>query len=221
MKPLFQFHVGSIPVQVHPWFLLTAAMLGAGGSTQLVPLLVWVAVVFVGVLLHELGHALTGKAFGLEPEIDLLAFGGLTSWRGGGRSAMGTAKRVAISVAGPFTGIAIGGATWLYQRSLMDSGNMPSSGVWLLLSDIWFVNFFWGVVNLLPILPLDGGNVLFAVAQKVTRGSGERPARTISLVVAGAIGLYCVSRGMIFNAVFAGLFALQNFQALRALGARG
>jgi membrane-associated protease RseP (regulator of RpoE activity) len=75
-------------------------------------------------------------------------------------------------------------------------------------------------VNLLPILPLDGGNVLFAVAQKVTHGNGERPARTISLVVAGAVALYALSQGMIFNAVFAGLFALQNFQALRALGAR-
>jgi Zn-dependent protease len=220
MKPLFQFHVGSIPVQVHPWFLLTAAMLGAGDSTQLVPLVVWVAVVFVGVLLHELGHALAGKAFGLDPEIDLLAFGGLTSWRGGGKRGIGTAQRVAISVAGPFTGIAIGGATWLYQRSLQNSGDIPSAGLWLLLTDIWFVNFFWGAVNLLPILPLDGGNVLFAVAQKVTRGNGERPARTISLVVAAIIALYSLSRGMVFNAVFAGLFALQNFQALRALGAR-
>jgi membrane-associated protease RseP (regulator of RpoE activity) len=219
MKPL-QFHIGSIPVQVHPLFLLTAVMLGAGGSTQLVPLVVWVVVVFVGVLLHELGHALAGKTFGLDPEIDLLAFGGLTSWRGGGKGAIGTAKRVAISVAGPFTGIAIGGATWFYQRSLMESGNIPSSHVWLLLTDIWFVNFYWGAVNLLPILPLDGGNVLFAVAQKVTHGNGERPARTISLVVAGAVALYALSQGMIFNAVFAGLFALQNFQALRALGAR-
>jgi Zn-dependent protease len=220
MKPLFQFHIGSIPVQVHPWFLLTAAMLGAGSSTQLVPLVVWVVVVFVGVLLHELGHALAGKAFGLDPEIDLLAFGGLTSWRGGGKSGIGTAKRIAISVAGPFTGIAIGGVAWFYQQSLEQSGNLPSPGLWLVLSDIWFVNFFWGAVNLLPILPLDGGNVLFAVAQKVTHGHGERPARTISLVVAGAIALYSLSRGSIFNAIFAGLFALQNFQALRALGPR-
>jgi stage IV sporulation protein FB len=220
MKPMFQFHIGSIPVQVHAWFLLTAAMLGAGGSTQLVPLVMWVAVVFVGVLLHELGHALTGQAFGLEPEIDLLAFGGLTSWRGGGKRAIGTGKRIAISVAGPFTGIAIGAVAYVYLRHVADAGTLTPTMAQL-LTDVWYVNFFWGLVNLLPILPLDGGNVLFAVAQKVTHGNGERPARTISLVAAALIAAYALSRGSVINAVFAGLFALQNYQALRALGPRG
>jgi Zn-dependent protease len=214
MKPLFRFHIGSIPVDVHPWFFLTAAMLGAAPGVKVVGLVLWVAVVFVGVLLHELGHAIAGKAFGLEPMIDLLAFGGLTSWRGGGRRAISTARQIAISVAGPFVGIAIGALALLYMKVRADEPMSPTQAQ--LVADVMWVNLAWGILNLLPILPLDGGNVLFAVAQRVTNGHGERPARMISLATALLVALYALSRGSMVNAMFAGLFALQNFQALRA-----
>src|SRR5882762_3079028 len=77
------------------------------GSNERHPLRIgiWVAVVFVSVLVHELGHALVGKAFGLTPEITLHGMGGTTSWRDG--RDVGRAKSIAISVAGPFAGFAL------------------------------------------------------------------------------------------------------------------
>src|ERR1700722_9225169 len=109
------FRLGSIPVQVHGSFLLVVVLLGMlGGDPS--GILLWIVVVFIGVLLHELGHALVGRSFGLTPQIDLIGFGGLTSW-GDGKSALGPPKRIAISLAGPFTGIAIGIGTLVYVRA--------------------------------------------------------------------------------------------------------
>ena len=80
---------------------------------------------------------------------------------------------------------------------------------------VW-VNAGWGVLNLLPILPMDGGNVLFQSLNWLTKGQGEKPARVVSLVVAAIIAVYCLVHRNTYPAFLAGLFALQNFQALRA-----
>src|SRR4051794_3104022 len=68
-----------IPVRVHPAFWLVSAIYGwdfvQGGELRL--LLVWIACVFVSVLLHELGHVLTGMLFGSRGHIVLYSFGGL------------------------------------------------------------------------------------------------------------------------------------------------
>src|SRR5262249_40906452 len=138
---------------------------------------------------------------------------GLTSWGEGGRRSVGTAKSVAISLAGPLVGIVIGlGARFYRDAASATLGDRA----YLLLGDVIFVNLWWGVLNLLPVLPLDGGNVLMAIAQKVTNGRGARPARTISLAIAGVIAVYALVNKNTFGALLAGLFAVQNYQALRA-----
>src|ERR1700722_19012492 len=119
------FRLGSIPVQVHGSFLLVVVLLGMlGGDPS--GILLWIVVVFVGVLLHELGHALVGRSFGLTPQIDLVGFGGLTSWAAGG-AELGPPKRIAISLAGPFTGIAIGLGTLVFIRT---RAGLPPLAFW-------------------------------------------------------------------------------------------
>jgi Zn-dependent protease len=213
MKP-FTFQLGNIPVHIHVSFLVVSAMLGASGRVTLAGLVQWVVVVLAGVLLHELGHAFTGRAFGLLPEIDLQGMGGLTSWRGGRRN-VGMWRSVAISLAGPFTGIAIGVATRLYAR-MHSEGLDPRFASFV--SDVVWVNLGWGVLNLLPILPLDGGNVLLAVTQRVTDGRGERPARYVSIGFAIAVGVLALVTHNMFGALLVAYFAIFNYQALRATG---
>jgi Zn-dependent protease len=215
MKP-FTFLLGAIPVRVHLSFLIVSAFLGAGGRVTLAGLVQWVVVVFVGVLLHELGHALMGRSFGLAPQIDLEGMGGLTSWGRSGRR-VGTLRSVAISVAGPFTGIAIGGAAYFYQRLHGDALDVRLDA---LLSDVVWVNLGWGVLNLLPILPLDGGNVLRAIAQHLMSDDrGERAARYTSIAVAVAIGIFALTSHYRFGALMLAYFAFFNYQALRASSA--
>ncbi len=211
----FNFRLGSIPVTVHGSFLLVVACLGSMEGS--LPALVrWMLVVFIGVLLHELGHALVGRSFGLTPRIDLIGFGGLTSWSASDARALGAGKRIAISLAGPFTGIAVGAA------ALAAAGLPPFAffGDYAALSplmhDVVFVNAWWGFANLLPILPMDGGNVLFQSLNWLTKGRGENPARVVSAIAAVLAGLAAFFfRGSLYGAALGGLFAVQNVQALR------
>ncbi len=212
MKP-FTFPLGSIPVRVHPSFLVVSAMLGASGNVTLAGLVQWVVVVFVGVLLHEIGHALVGRAFGLAPEIDLQGMGGLTSWGRSGRRAVGTARSVAISLAGPFTGIAIGVAAYFYLEKRGDELNPRYLS---LLSDVIWVNLGWGILNLLPILPLDGGNVLRSITRHFSGGRGDRQAHYISIGFAVAVGIAAIVTRNYFGALMVAYFAFFNYQALSA-----
>jgi Zn-dependent protease len=210
------FKLGSIPVRVDPSFLIFAAFLGWNGR-DLGGLAIWIPVVFVGVLLHELGHALVGRSFGLTPRIDLVSMGGLTSWTAGDGRKVGTGKRIAISLAGPFTGITIGLAFMLFE-ALGGSHLAPPGGK--VVGTIITVNLYWGIINLLPILPMDGGNVLLQSLNWLTKGRGEKPARLVSTGAAALVGAYVLAKHWIYPALLAGLFAVQNIQALRAASAR-
>src|SRR5579872_4278655 len=97
------FHLGKIPVRVLPSFFLVNLIFNL--SAGLRELVVWMGVVFVSVLIHELGHATVGSTFGLEPRIDLHGMGGTTSWAM--TRTLSTWRRVAISLAGPMAGFAV------------------------------------------------------------------------------------------------------------------
>src|SRR5512147_2767030 len=103
-----ELKLGSIPLRVQGWFVMMAVMLGGANERDPAKLALWVAIVFVSVVVHELGHAFMGMAFGLVPRIDLHGMGGTTSFqeRPGGpqQATFGAGRRIAISLAGPFAG---------------------------------------------------------------------------------------------------------------------
>ena len=74
-----RFRIFGFPLHIDPWFFLTAWLIG--GRQEPLWMIVWVLVVLVGVLAHELGHAFVGRRLGLDPWIRLFAFGGMTAWR--------------------------------------------------------------------------------------------------------------------------------------------
>src|SRR5262249_52766149 len=118
----------------------------------------WVAIVLISVMVHELGHALMVKRYGIEPQITLYALGGLTRFQPS--PTLRRRDHVLISLAGPFAGFLLGGlviaAVRLWPRYFEDLSLLGAFALWRLL----VVNFAWGVVNLLPVLPFDGGHVL-------------------------------------------------------------
>jgi Zn-dependent protease len=167
------------------------------------------------VLLHELGHATMGLAFGLSPSIELHTMGGTTSWSGG--PALSTAKRIAISLAGPFAGFGVAALV----RYAIGPGVFPPTPLGAFIYDnLLFVNFGWGVLNLLPMLPLDGGSVMTQVLNALTGGRGERPARVVSIVVASL----AVATALVFQywwgALLAASFIATNVRGLRDATAR-
>jgi Zn-dependent protease len=208
------FRIGKIPVRIQPAFFLMAAFLGLYGG-DVAGAIVWIAVVFVSVIVHELGHATTGLTFGLAPSVELHGMGGTTSWSAA--RPLSIPRRIAISLAGPGAGFAL----WAVVRAIGPERFASVTMGDRLYADLVWVNLGWGVMNLVPMLPLDGGNVLLELLNAVTKGRGERPARIVSIVFAGAaVPTAFLLYGNWWVSLLAASFVATNVGALRDLGAR-
>ena len=207
MKGL-QFSVAGVPTRIEPFFFVVMGLFGlAGGRTGWL-IAEWLVVAGVSILAHEMGHALAFRRFGATPEIVLHGFGGVTTG-----AAQPPMRSMAVSVAGPAVGFAVGIAALLVARAVTPT---DSELLEIVISDLVFVNIVWGVFNLLPILPLDGGNIVAAFFEKTTGDTTQRTARIISVVTAVALGLAGLALGQVYVALVAGLFGAQNFRSLAA-----
>ena len=210
MSGRMRFTLAGFPVEIHWSFFLVAALFGL--SRDLIVLLVWIGIVFVSVLLHEMGHALVGRRYGMHPEILLYGMGGLTSWRTGRR--LTRAQSILVSIAGPGAGLLLGAIVW--GITLIDMPELNPLGRAALVSLVW-VNVVWSLFNLLPVLPLDGGNVMRSLVHIFKGGVDDRLPRQISVAIATAGVVAALLYGLMFAAIFAGYLAFSNYQALRGM----
>lgn len=172
LTPSSLLTVGLIAVVFAPTVAVRAPWLGTG-STIAVALVVG-ALLMVSVLVHELAHGLTARARGLQVrEFALTLIGGHTAF--GGRITPLTAGLVAV--VGPIANLLLAGLLWLAAQAV-DPFGVPS----LVLYAGAYSNAFVGLFNLVPGLPLDGGQVLESLIWAVT---GDRRRGTL---VAGWAG---------------------------------
>lgn len=204
----FSFPIGSIPVTVDPSFFLIILLLGINPiDIQPVLILSWVGIAFASVLFHELGHAVAFRTFGVQPSVTLYGMGGLTS----GQGRLTPAQSITVSLAGPLSVLVLIGIPALWLQS---QGTITTSVGRTILSQVIFINVWWSVLNLLPILPLDGGNVTMSVLDLVTKGRGRRPAEVLSVIVGVGIAIVAFANNFIFGAVMAGMFVAINVRSL-------
>src|SRR5215469_750789 len=107
----WSFRLFGTPVRVKFWFWLTLLILGA--ERDLKGLLIWVAVCFVSILLHEMGHVLAFHYFHREAEVVLYGFGGLAIPNG---DVEGTFPKVMVAAAGPAAGFCLAGLTFVIAK---------------------------------------------------------------------------------------------------------
>ena len=206
---MFRFMIFNIPVTVQPWFWLTLALLSgqlnADLGRDILFLLLFIIAGFVSILVHELGHALTARRFGNRVEIVLQAFGGYAAYSG----APLTRKRTfMVTAAGPGFQIVLGVlalAVWRAVPAL--NANME-----YFLTSLAAISLIWAVLNLLPILPLDGGRLV-----ETTLGP-ERLKTTLIISCATGALVCLISFTLFFQpflGIFMGMFAYQSFKALQ------
>ncbi|MDQ3032818.1 MAG: site-2 protease family protein [Myxococcota bacterium] len=201
------FSIFGIPVRVHGSFWLTSLLFGfLMFRAQPWAIAIWVPLMFLGILLHELGHALMVRRFGLPAEVDLVAMGGLTRFPAGRLSHW---RSILVSFAGPAVGIVIGG---IALACLWFGPALPAGGATVLWIVI-FTNLGWALLNLLPIVPLDGGQIMSSILDRFFGMRGQRWARLISVVVACAIVAIAVRSGHYFMVFIVAMLAIENYRA--------
>jgi stage IV sporulation protein FB len=220
------FGLLGIPVRVHPLFWLAAVLLGARANTEPRQIILWVATVFVSIVIHELGHALVARSYGFEPWITLHGFGGLASYR---TTYHDPTRQIIISLAGPgagflFAAIIVGliaasghrvSFGWPESVLPVDFKLYESAALNWLLDDLLYVNIFWGLVNLLPIYPLDGGQISQEVFQMVNPRDGLRQSLWLSIIVAVGVAVLAIVRlNDTFLAIFFGYLAYMSYVTL-------
>ncbi len=211
------FDLFGIPVRVNPWFWGIAALLGFQLKEPAL-IALWVACMFVAILVHELGHALTAIAFGARDQrIVLYGFGGLTIGPSGGLKRW---QRILELLAGPGAGFLLFGALYGLDFAL----GHPTERSYFVANAFRFIALIcvvWGVMNLLPVYPLDGGQVVSELLQKLRPHDGFGWALKISMVVAGGVAVLLLTQRYFFAALLFGSLAFSSYQTLQARGAGG
>lgn len=214
-QALARFRVLGFPVHVHWSFFLFVGLLGWRPGVTWQQLAIWVALAFVAVLVHELGHAVAARRIGAKPEIAIVALGGVTTYQP--PSALSRLTSLGISLAGPAVGLLFGGVLLLVSRNVdLDPYGLGAYALDMAL----FTTLGWSVLNLLPIVPLDGGQAMRELlpGNPVVRG---RRASIVSIVLAVAIGFLALLTPGIsqFALIFAAFLVIVNVAALRSASA--
>jgi stage IV sporulation protein FB len=201
---------GKIPIIIHPTFWIFAALIGfLLGEGNLLLTVLWVGIIFVSVLFHEMGHALTALLFGRKPRIELVALGGLTYHDG---EKLAFWKQFFIVFNGPLFGFFL----YIIVAILLDiPGLIQAPNLITLLTLIKVVNLFWTILNLLPVLPLDGGQLMRVVLEGFFGVNGIKYALFTSMCIAFLISLGSFLFQQFLIGAFFFLFAFQAFDGWR------
>lgn len=233
---MFRFTLLRIPVTVEPLFWLMGFILGGGLDIKiderdsLIGTLIFMGACFVSIMVHEYGHALSARRLaGGQQAVRLWAFGGLAYNRHG---SWVPRTKILMTLAGPGAGfllfflVAIGiilglgaepGLDYLQTCVIGSSINHREVILFienyfylhqLLYSLIW-INLWWGLVNLLPIHPLDGGQVAMEISPSRIRVHRIGFFFALGMVIVG------IFSGSMFIAIMFGFLAWQNYTATK------
>lgn len=197
---------GKIPIHIFPFFWFLILMIGWLNSTTIPGTIIWSIVILISVLIHEYGHALTALAFGQQAEINLVGLGGLTKRQG---EKLQRWKEFLIVLNGPLAGF----LTFFIAYQLLGFFGENKSFIKYGLQVALNVNLFWTILNLLPVLPLDGGHLMRILLEGVFGLRGLKLAFLISIILASLIGIYFF---FIQQILMGALFFMLAFESYRA-----
>ncbi len=191
-----RFTLWGIPVRVHPIFWLTAAFL-SWIPDRLDLTFVGMLCVFFSIFIHEMGHALINKIYGWRSEIVLEFFGGYAT-----TTQHSYWKNIAVCAAGPSAGLLLWGGCEILLI-LNDEGHIQISvlSIFTLLF-MTFINFVWSMMNLVPVFPLDGGQIARNFLMWLIPRRGALYAVNLSILCAGGLAVWAVRCRQLGTGVF-------------------
>ncbi len=185
-----RFRLFGIPVRIHPFFWVFSAMMG-WDPEHLDLVFLGVMCVFVSILVHELGHAVVLRHYGWPSEIVLYFMGGYAT-----ATRLSTWRAVWSLAAGPVAGFSLGALVYVvmlltrhFAPGLLQ--RFPALDYCFFMMN--FSGLVWNLVNLFPVLPLDGGQIMASlVGHYGARGRQSTVlALQISIGTGAAVALWC------------------------------
>lgn len=239
MKGAFQIaRLFNIPVRIHWSFLLLLAYVAfsgirdGGSLSDVAWSFLFVGAIFLCVVLHEFGHALSARRFGVETkDIILSPIGGIARLY---RMPEQPAQELIVAIAGPVVNVAIAALTgplawWLAHDELRQLARMilglpvmleeASPFFAYFLPALFLLNIVLALFNLLPAFPMDGGRVLRALlSMRLSRLLATRIASLAGQVIALAIFAYAFYEGNLLTSlvgVFVFFMAMQEYRQVK------
>jgi Zn-dependent protease/CBS domain-containing protein len=210
--------LGGIELKIHFTFLIFLAWIALtyyrqGGIPVAIQGTVFVLLLFACVLLHELGHALVARHFGVRtPDITLLPIGGVARLE---RIPRNPRQELLIAIAGPLVNVVIAAVLLLIIRGrtgFSELRDLSNPGI-ALMAKLASVNIFLVLFNLIPAFPMDGGRILRAIlAMKMNYARATQVAANIGQALAFVFGLFGLFGNpmLLFIALFVYLGASQE-----------
>ena len=195
--------IAGIPLRIHATFLLLLGWFGVSSLAYQEPLaaglhILFPVLLFGIIVLHELGHALMARSFGIATrDITLYPIGGIASLESTPPSPR---QEMAIAAAGPAVNLAL--ATMAFALGATVTSPLAS----YLLDSLVTINLGLALFNLLPALPMDGGRILRAyLSTRMDRVAATNKAASLARTVAWGLGIFGLATAS-FNLVLIGIF---------------
>ena len=206
------FRFLNIPVYIHPTFWIFLLFFTRIYEHPNLESLILGGVVIFSLLVHEYGHALTAAYFGASPIVNLEAFGGNAEYNG---YRMTHKQKFIITLNGPLLESSLIALSYFLLKSGVFS---HSYYMQYFLSVTMQLNIYWCLLNLIPIVPLDGGQMLRYLLERKFGENGFRASLVIGLVAVSAVAPYLFVHKMFFFGTLLLVFGFQNFQMLQRSG---
>jgi Zn-dependent protease/CBS domain-containing protein len=206
------------------WVALSHFLAGEGLAEALNGIL-FILLLFACVVMHEYGHALTARRYGIQTrDITLLPIGGVARLE---RMPRDPRQELWVALAGPAVNVAIAAALFVLIELFEGAAALTMTNVQLvggdLLPKLMWINLSLAVFNLLPAFPMDGGRVLRALlARRMDYAHATRAAASVGQMMAFLFalwGLYIHYPFMLFIALFVYLGAEAEAQAVQVQSA--
>jgi Zn-dependent protease/CBS domain-containing protein len=201
---------GTTTIRVHVTFFLLLAWIGIsawqkGGAHAAAVSILFILLLFACVVLHEFGHVLMARRFGIEtPDVTLLPIGGVARMP---RMPEKPSQELAVAIAGPLVNVIIAAVLLLFLPPLdPESLQRIDDPRISFLVRLAAANIFLVIFNMIPAFPMDGGRVLHALlAMKLGAGRATQVAASLGQALAFALGFFGLVYGnplLIFIAIF-------------------
>jgi len=198
-----------IPISIHPFFLIVVALFSFLSGKTPILMGIWAIVIFISILLHEMGHALTALYFGQKVRIEFVGFGGMTHQSG---RSLKLWQHLLITLNGPLVGLAL--CTLSYWTLTLVSKETPPLFI-ASLQILFWINLVWTVLNLLPVQPLDGGQLLKVILTMCFGLTGTKIAFFLSLISGALLTVYLILTPYFIAGILFMLLTFENFKLWR------